>query len=295
MTAPALHSWEVARYGSFAGRVAATEAEATVADAYAVAFRNTAGRAPFAPAARVGKISPAEVAAYRAANFTGANTTVVGLDIDHSDLVSAVAALGDLPASGAPATAVAYYGGESRTTLFTANTTVAFLVGSSAPIAKLPALVLGNIIGGQGSAIAWSTDATASRVGSAVGKTTAAPFSVRGFTGDNVVGFHATVSSADVANSAAAAVAAAKEVLAGNFSEADVTRAKNQLRAAVLESGREGRLAALAESTTPEALSAAIKSVSVADVKALASTLAKSAPSYAVRGNTDAAPFLGDL
>lgn len=119
-------------------------------------------------------------------------------------------ALGDLPASSDGTTAaVRYFGGESRTTHYGKQTTVAFAVGASDASAQLPALVLRNIIGGAGSAVAWSTDATASRVGAAVSKTTADSFTVRGFTGgcDNLVGFYATVSSSDVGNAATVAVA----------------------------------------------------------------------------------------
>lgn len=68
-----------------------THIVAAVADVYSVAFHNTAGRPFTTPASRVGKITPNDVAGYRAENFTGDNTVVVGLDIAHEELVASVA------------------------------------------------------------------------------------------------------------------------------------------------------------------------------------------------------------
>lgn len=124
--------------------------------------------------------------------------------------------LANLPASseGTSASPV-YYGGESRTSLYAKDTTVAYAVGSSAALPALPAMILRNIIGGNGTALSWSTDASASRVGAAVGKATQEPFTVRGIADDNLVGFYATVAGAESGDATKAAVAVSGVQLCG--------------------------------------------------------------------------------
>eukprot|EP00911_Craspedida_sp_UC1_P000416 UC1_evm5s313 len=310
VVSPALNSWEVERVAPIIGRSTVSEAESAINDVYTAAFRSTAGQGSEVPAARVGAVSADDVASWRDAYFTGANTVAVGVDVAHDEFVAAVSAsLSALPAgAGASCSALAYTGGEVRTTVYGPQTSFAFAVEGAAAGSSgaLPAAVAKMLMGGEGSALTWGTDSTASQVGAALGRAVSQQFSIRGFgdsyTDGGIVGFSATVASEEAAEAVLATVAAAKEILAGNFGDEDVARAKNQLRASVLGAGKSGRIATLAASAaghnafaTPEAVSAAISNVSTADVKAACAAMSASSPSYSVRGNTDVAPYLSDL
>lgn len=295
---PAFHSWEVSDSKAIITRVAGgqSDAEGVVDDVYRAAFRNSFGETPSAQAPKIANVSPEDLHSFVRARYAGSNATVVGIDIDHDELVAAAQHFGTLPSGSGTASAPAKYtGGEARSTVYSAS------AKDSAAVSVLRSI----IAGGNGSALKWSTDATASRVGAAMGRASSAPFSVRGFSDSysdtGVAGFQATVASSDAGVSIRAAVEAAREVMGGSFSEADVDRAKHQVQAEILGGSRDARVAAVAAgvlnggAATPEAAAAAVSAVTFDDVKAAAGARAGGKFSYAVRGNTDAAPFLDEM
>lgn len=309
---PAYYPWEVSRQTD---RVSLDVAEAQgnpivafTESVHRAAFRGTFGQAVVAPASSVGNVCASKVKAFAEANFKGGRTVVVGLNVNHKDLVSAVSGLSTL-AAGTPAVKpLKYFGGESYTQTAGANALVYIGhegVKASSPDA-LTALVLKNLLGGAGSALKWTSDASVSRVGAEVSKNTSSPFSVSGAAGlladGGLLGTFITVANADAAKAVPAAAAAIKAVLAGSFSEEELARAKNQLRLQVLAEDGASRVQDMASQllltgkyATPEAVAEKIAAISASDVKTLAAKVGASKATYAVFGNLDAVPYLDTL
>jgi ubiquinol-cytochrome c reductase core subunit 2 len=219
-----------------------------------------------------------------------------------------VSGLGHL-AAGTPAQKpLKYFGGESYT--HTAGKNAIVYIGHEGVKASSPdalaALVLKNLIGGSGSGLKWAGDNTASRVGAEVAKHTASPFAVNGtagiFSDGGLLGTFVTVANSDAAKAIPAAAKAINDVLAGNFSDEELARAKNQLRLAVLADDSASRLQdmsaqllATGKYVTPEAAAEKVAAISAADIKALAKKVAGSKVTYSVFGNLDAVPYLDSL
>lgn len=240
--------------------------------------------------------------------FKGGRTVVVGLNVNHKELVDSVSGLNHLPKVANAQRPLKYFGGESYSHVAGSNALV-YLgyegVKASSQDA-LVALVLKNLLGGSGSGLKWANDSTASNVGAEVAKSVTSAFSVTGSAGllsdGGLLGTFISVSNNDAAKAVPAAAAAIKAVLEGNFSEADLSRAKNQLRLAVLADDSVSRLQDMSAQllltgkyATPETAADKIAAITASEVKKLASKVRDSKATYAVFGNLDKVPYLDTL
>ena len=153
-------------------------------------------------------------------------------DVDHAALVEAVDQLSQLGSTSVDQTSSQYFGGEvcpykhmsryanspsfppqavTATDDTVANVVFAFK-GQPATGDQATQLILRNLLGGDGSALKWSSDATASTVGKAVGKAVTGPFQASAFAAtysdSGLVGVHLAMTNSDVKP----AVTAAAEV-----------------------------------------------------------------------------------
>jgi len=122
------------------------------------------------------------------------------------------------------------------------------------------------------------------------------------YTDAGLIGVSVTAGAGDIAGAVDAAVGATKSVLAGDFTDADVARAKNQIAVAALNSNSTERTAFLASQAgvtkqplTPEAYADAILAVTTASVKAAAVAAGASKPTVVAAGNLGYAPYADTL
>jgi predicted Zn-dependent peptidase len=313
IAAPKVEAWEVPRQNFRVGHDIAVAQQndgfALLDDAYRGAFRTQSlGRSAICAADRVGSISASDVQDFRANFFTGDRTVVAGYGVDYDSLVTAVQQLGALGDQGANDVASQYFGGE---VIISTNSNVGHVflgfegVSASSEDA-MSALVLSQLLGGQGSALKWATDATASKVGAAVGAAVNGQFGVSAsstnYTDTGLIGVHLAIAGEDVAKGTSAAAAAVKDILGGNITEEDVNAAKAKLRLQVLADDRASVVQDIASQLVytgayddAAAQLASLNSVSVDQVKKVAAKLAGSKAVLAARGAVDDVPTLAAL
>jgi len=98
------------------------------------------------------------------------------------------------------------------------------------------------------------------------------------------------------------AVGALKTALGGDFSDSDVTRAKNQLMVSVMDLSASERadfyasqVLATKQPLSPEAFADAVDSVTTAQVKAVAAKIGSSKPVVSSSGNVAYVPYASEL
>jgi len=302
------HPWEVAASKArVATATAAQTTEEMVADSlHKGAFRNTLGQPTVCPAYKIGSISAADLNAFFAANFTGGNITVTGTGVSHEDLVAVITDnFEEVATDDASAEAATYYGGfESRVETGASDATYAigFEGVAAGSEAAAPAAVLAQILGASGS-VKWGSDNAANNVAAAVSAANGTVSSFNySYTDAGLIGVSVTAGAGDIAGAVDAAVGATKSVLAGDFTDADVARAKNQIAVAALNSNSTERTAFLASQAgvtkqplTPEAYADAILAVTTASVKAAAVAAGASKPTVVAAGNLGYAPYADTL
>lgn len=229
--------------------------------------------------------------------FTGGNTTVVGVGVDHDDLVAIVEKTTEnvptAPASISPAT---YFGGfESRTGMNTSATSVAIGfegVSQSGDVAA--AAVLERLI----------ASAPAVKYGSTSGASGLKDISVKtinlNYSDSGIFGLHVSSEGEATTSDVSTAVAELKSILGGKIDDDAVAKAKKAAAASVLDLGPAGRAAFYAGQSstspvTPEEFAASIEAVSTASVKAVAAKIGASKPVLASAGNIAYAPYASDL
>jgi ubiquinol-cytochrome c reductase core subunit 2 len=250
-----------------------------------------------------------DVRAFREQQFVGSQTVVAASNVDHDELVGAVSELlGSLPATGAGTQQSKYFGGEvlNSEELDTTHVVVGFQGVSASDQGHLAMLVLRNLLGGNGTALKWSTDASASRIGAEVAKAVSGPFCASAFASSysdtGLVGVQIATSNADTAAALAAAAQGIKAVMGGDFSAEDLAAAKAKLRLQLLVEGDAARTADMAAQilttngyATPEVLAGKVEAVTAEQVKAVAKQMTSARPVLAARGNIDAVAYLDTL
>lgn len=284
--------------------------ETAVIDAlHTGAFRFTLGRSPNTPGHKVPVISPGDLQAFTAENFTGGNISVIGSGVDHDTLVdlvetsfAGVEAGDDIPS--APAT---YYGGfESRVDAAADASYFGIAYEGAATGASNAAAVsvLSEILGAD-AALKWGTGSIANKLAAAVAgasaDATVSSFS-NSYSDAGIVGVVITAPAEEAGAAVSAANAALKGVLGGDISPDDVSKAKNKIALSILDTtsadvltGYANQLLTTKQLATPEELAASIQAVSVADVLEAAKTVGASTPTYAAYGNIGYTPYADEL
>ncbi|EDQ86836.1 uncharacterized protein MONBRDRAFT_33628 [Monosiga brevicollis MX1] len=311
---PSLEEWVVAgQRARVSGDVAAMAANGYVAlidDVHRAAFRGTPlGRPIVCPASSINKVSAESVIDFRNQLFAGSNVVVSAVNVDHQAVVDAVSdLLGGLAAVSVDQTQSQYFGGDSVIPTDDAQTNV--VIGFKAPAAgasdALAALVARNLLGGNGSALKWSSDATASRIGAEAAKAASGPFQASAFASlysdIGLVGVHVTANTVDVKPVVSGAVEGIKAVVGGKFTDEEFAAAKAQLKQSILIDSAAGRAQDIAAQLlnaaaveTPEAVASQVDNVSKDQVAAVLKSFTAQRPVFAARGNVDNLPYLDTL
>ncbi|XP_051857200.1 cytochrome b-c1 complex subunit 2, mitochondrial [Antechinus flavipes] len=312
-TAPEFRRWEVADLQS---QLKIDKAVAfqnpqigVIENLHAAAYRNALSNSLYCPDYKIGKITPEELHYYIQNNFTSARMALVGLGVNHSILKQVAEQFlnmrGGLGMSGSKAR---YRGGEIREQNGDSLVHAAIVAeGATLESVEKNAFSILQHVLGAGPRVKRGSNVS-SQLHQAVAKETNQPFDVSAFNANysdsGLFGIY-TVSQADVAADVIkAAYNQVKAIAQGNLPEADITAAKNKLKAEYLMSieSSEGYLDEIGSQAlisgsyvTPSTVLQTIDSVATTDVVTAAKKFVSGKKSMAASGNLANTPFLDDL
>uniref|UniRef100_A0A3Q1FGR6 Ubiquinol-cytochrome c reductase core protein 2a n=1 Tax=Acanthochromis polyacanthus TaxID=80966 RepID=A0A3Q1FGR6_9TELE len=273
------------------------------------AYKNALSNSLYCPDFMVGRISPEQLQSFVEDTYTTGRMALVGLGVKHSVLRQVGETLLSVRSgAGAPVAKSVYRGGELR--VQSNDDLVHALVASEGGVAGSAEAnaftVLQRILGAgphvkRGSSIS-------SKLSQGIAKATAQPFDATAFNASysdsGLFGVY-TIAQADSAGEVIkAAIAQVSGVAEGGVSAADVTRAKNQVKAEYLMSmeSSEGLLEeigaqALATGTyqVPDAVLQAVDAVTQDDVVKAAKKFVSGKKTMAASGHLVNTPFVDEV
>jgi len=270
------------------------------------AYRTSLGYSLYMPESSVGLHSPAMLRDFAESHFGGANTMVIGVGVDHQELVEKVKKNGK-GGQAAVREKAKYYGGEVRLNNVQPSSDIVHAAivseGVSLQGNEIYAAAVLKYLLGTGPNIKYGTFR--------VGKTSwqpgnsAASAINASYTDTGLFGFQVAAPSKDVGTVLEKTIAAYNEVKNGGITEEDVTRGKNQLRIATATDLEQGSLLledlavqlSLGDNiVSPAEVDAAISKVTLADVQKIAKKVINNGkPTMASIGNLTHTPNLDQL
>ncbi|XP_044159479.1 cytochrome b-c1 complex subunit 2, mitochondrial [Bufo gargarizans] len=312
-TAPEFRRWEVS---GLDGRIKLDKALAhqnpqvgVLENLHAASYRNTLANSLYCPNYRVGKVSPDELHQFVQNHFTSARMALVGLGVNHSVLKQVGEHFLNIRSgAGSGSVKAQYRGGEIREQTGNDLVHAAVVVeGASVGSPEANAFSVLQHVLGAGPYIKRGSNTT-SKLYQAVSKATNQPFDVSAFNANysdsGLFGVYAISHAATTTDVINAAVNQVKTVAQGSITEADLTRAKNQLKTHYLlsvdnSSGLLNEIGsqALASGSysSPAAILQKIDAVTSADVVNVAKKFVSGKKSLAASGNLENTPFVSDL
>ncbi|KAM3863646.1 ubiquinol-cytochrome c reductase core protein 2a [Diretmus argenteus] len=313
ITAQEFRPWEVADLTS---RVKIDKALAqqcpqlgVIEKLHEAAYKNALSNSLYCPDYMVGHVSPEQLQSYVENHFTTGRMALVGLGVKHSILRQLGEGLLSVRSgAGAAGAKAVYRGGELRMqnnddlvhTLITS-------VGGATGTAEANAFSVLQRILGAGPHVKRGSNIT-SKLSRGIAKATTQPFDATAFSAtysdSGLFGVY-TIAQADSAGQVIkAAIAQVTDVAEGNVSEADITRAKNQVKTEYLMSMESSEclleeIGAQALATgayrAPETVLQSIDTVTHADVVTAAKTFVDGKKSMAARGHLVSTPFVDEV
>ncbi|XP_077980030.1 cytochrome b-c1 complex subunit 2, mitochondrial-like [Glandiceps talaboti] len=275
---------------------------------HAAAFRNSLGQSLYCPDYNIGKITSAMLTEFVQKKYTAGNMALVGLGVDHANLVEYGQKL-ELAMGSSEKVAAKYAGGEHNrcengeplTHVIVATEGVS--LGSKDLVASG---VLQSYLNGSPN-IKRGTSLSTSKLNQAVAKATQLPFAANciniNYTDSGLFGVYA-VTQADQVDSVVKAMLATAGAAAKGVDSQDLLRAKNQFKASLLMSNENldnsfEDLALQAINTgsyvSPAEVAQQIDAVTAEDVANLAKRLFSKKSSMAAVGNLINTPYLEQL
>uniref|UniRef100_W5MNG0 Cytochrome b-c1 complex subunit 2, mitochondrial n=1 Tax=Lepisosteus oculatus TaxID=7918 RepID=W5MNG0_LEPOC len=312
-TAPEFRPWELA---DLTPRIEVDKALAhqnpqigVLENLHAAAYKTALCNSLYCPDYMVGKITSEQLHSFVQNNFTSARMALVGLGVDHAQLKQVGEQFLNIRGGGGAAGAkAAYRGGEVREQTGDSLVHAAVVcegAGLGSPEASAFS-VLQHVLG-AGPYVKRGANAT-SKLSQGIAKATTQPFDASAFnasyTDSGLFGIYTISQASQAADVIKAAVAQVKAVSQGQLTAADVTRAKNQLKARCLMAAEssEGMLEEMGAQALAgggyvpaEAVAQKIDSVSASDVVNAAKKFVSGKKSMAASGNLGNTPFVDEL
>ncbi|CAK6964751.1 cytochrome b-c1 complex subunit 2%2C mitochondrial [Scomber scombrus] len=311
--APEFRPWEVS---DLTARVKVDKAVAQqcpqigiIEKLHEAAYKNGLCNSLYCPDHMVGRVSPQQLQSYVEDNFTTGRMALVGLGVKHSVLRQMGEGLLSVrTGAGAPVAKALYRGGEMR--LQNSDDLAHALIaceGGVAGSAEANAFSVLQRILGAGPHVKRGASIT-SKLSQGIAKATTQLFDASSFNASysdsGLFGIYTIAQASSAGEVVKAAVAQMRDVAEGNVSEADITRAKNQVKAEYLMSiessdGLMEEIGAQALATAvyqvPETVLQAVDSVTKDHVVMAAKKFVDSKKTMAASGNLVNVPFLDEL
>ncbi|XP_072299459.1 ubiquinol-cytochrome c reductase core protein 2a [Eucyclogobius newberryi] len=272
------------------------------------AYKNALSHSLYCPDFMVGHVSPDQMHAFVQNNFTTGRMALVGVGVNHSVLRQLGEGLSSCTGLGAPVAQAVYRGGEAR--IHNRDDLVHLLVASEGAASGSAAAnafsVLQHVLG-AGPHVKRGSNIT-SKLSQGIAKATSEPFDATALTASysdsGLFGVY-TISQAGAAGEVIkAAIAQISDVAEGNVADADVERAKNQVKVEYLMSledtaGLLQELGAQALMTgtyqAPEAVLQSLDTVTPEDVIKAAKSFLDGKKTMAASGLLVNTPFVDEL
>jgi len=273
------------------------------------AFRNTLGNSLYAPEFMIGKYSTEQLLHYMKTYFSTNRLALVGVGVDHDELCAQAKNINPFASAEVATDKAKYSGGEIRVETGGNLTYAAMAVEGPSLTGNelLHAAVLQNIMG-MGPTIKYTSGSATSKLTGSVLKATNQPFAINcinaNYTDNGLFGFFAVAQPREIEKVLRAAFGTFASVAKSGVDEADVARAKQQLKAQISmhREGGDSLLYDLGEQAlgSQEILTTAdlvkfVESINTADVTNVAKRLIGGRPSMAAVGNLSRTPYADDL
>ncbi|XP_055008622.1 cytochrome b-c1 complex subunit 2, mitochondrial-like [Boleophthalmus pectinirostris] len=273
------------------------------------AYKNALSHSLYCPDFMVGRVSSKEMHAFVQANFTTGRMALVGLGVNHSVLRQlGEGLLSSRSGPGAPVARAVYRGGEAR--IHSRDDLVHVLVASeSAALGAAQAnafSVLQHVLG-AGPHVKRGSNIT-SKLTQGIAKATSQPFDASAMTASysdsGLFGVYTISQAAAAGEVIRAAISQVRDVAEGNVADADISRAKNQVKVEYLMSLEdcEGLLQeigaqALMTGTyqAPDAVLKAVEAVTPEDVIKAAKSFVDGKKTMVASGLLVNTPFVDEL
>uniref|UniRef100_A0A673WB17 Ubiquinol-cytochrome c reductase core protein 2b n=1 Tax=Salmo trutta TaxID=8032 RepID=A0A673WB17_SALTR len=311
-TAPEFRPWEVSdltpRVKMDKALAAQTPQMGVIEGLHGAAYKNALSNSLYCPDYMVGQVDADHMHNFIQNNFTSARMALVGLGVDHNVLKQVGEQFLNIRSGmGTAGTKAQYRGGEVRVQNGS-RLVHSVVVSEGAAVGTDEAVVFSVLqhVLGAGPHIKRGSNST-SKLFQGVAKATAEPFDASAFNSNysdsGLFGVYTISQSAAAGDVIKAAISQVKAVT-GGVSEADLTRAKTQLKAEYLMSleSSEGLLDAMGSQAlsggvyhSPEAIAQKIDSVSATDVASAANKFVSGKKSMASSGNLIKTPFVDEI
>lgn len=273
------------------------------------AFRTTLGNSVCAPQHMIGKYNPDMLHEFVSNFYTVDRMAVVGLGVDHDHLVQLFSNCKPSPSSGISTPKAKYSGGEIRVNNGSELVTAALATEGPCLPSKdlLPSSVL-QMAMGTGPFIKYSGNTAVSRLGKAAASVTSNPFGISCISGaysdGGIFGFSAISNKDDIGKILKAAFQEFAHITKSGITSEEISRAKNQLKAAVLMQAENSEmvLSDMGEQlliagglADVDAFIDQIDNVTVEDVNLVAKKIINGKPSMAAIGDLSQTPYLDEL
>ncbi|KAG2455290.1 cytochrome b-c1 complex subunit 2, mitochondrial-like isoform X1 [Polypterus senegalus] len=276
---------------------------------HAAAYKSALCNSLYCPDYMVGKITSDQLHRFIENNFTSARMALVGLGVDHSVLKQVGEQFLNIRGgSGSPGAKAVYRGGDIR--VQNGDSLVhAAIVSEGASSGSPEAIAFGVLqhLLGAGPYILRGSNST-NKLYQGAAKATAQPFCASAFnvsySDSGLFGIYTISQAASAGDVIKATMAQAKAVAQGGITVADLTRAKNQLKANYLMSLENSdctfeeigcQVLSSAAYAPPDMVVQKIDAVSADDVVKAAKTFVSGKKSMAASGNLVSVPFVDEL
>ncbi|RMC17715.1 hypothetical protein DUI87_05379 [Hirundo rustica rustica] len=276
---------------------------------HAAAYKNALANPLYCPDYRIGKITSEQLHHFVQNNFTSSRMALVGIGIKHSTLKQvAEQFLNIRSGAGAPGAKAVYRGGEIRKQTGDRLVHAAIVAeGAAVGSREADAFSVLQYVLGAGPLVKRGSSVTNKLIQS-VAKVTSQPFDVSAFnvnySDSGLFGIYTISQAPNAGEVIKAALNQVKAVAQGGVTDADITVAKNQLKANYLmsvetskgllnEIGSESLVSGT--HTSPSAAAQKIDSVATADVVNAAKKFISGKKSMAATGDLGNTPFLDEL
>ncbi|XP_047215250.1 cytochrome b-c1 complex subunit 2, mitochondrial-like [Girardinichthys multiradiatus] len=273
------------------------------------AYKNTLSNSVYCPDFMVGRVSSEQLHSFVKDSFTTGRMALVGVGVNHSVLSQVGEGLLSVRSgTGAPVAKAVYRGGELR--VQNRDELVHALVVSEGAVtgtAEANAFTVLQRILGAGPHVKLGSSFT-SKLSQGVAKSTAQPFDATAFNASysdsGLFGVYTIAQATSAGEVIRAAIAQVKGVAEGNVTEADITRAKNQVKAEYLMSieSSEGlmeeigaQVLSTAAYQAPESVLQAIDTITKNDVVMAARKFVDGKKTMAASGHLINTPFVDEL
>jgi ubiquinol-cytochrome c reductase core subunit 2 len=275
------------------------------------AYRDTLGQSLFMQPDCVGSFSPSTLEAFVGAHHVTGGAVVAGLGVDHEQLVMMARKMPFHQGDAAQTKKAKYHGGETRVQMkgplvHAALVTEGVAVGSTADVLAISLLQLSL---GVGPFVKYGSTVATSKIGKAAQAAASGPLAASclniNYSDSGLFGFKVVAGAKDARKVLSAIVSTMAQATKGSISDADLQKAKRQLKAiahmesesseCVFESVGTQALLTGKVDLSASALDAAIDKVTAEDVNKIAKKVINGKPTFAVVGNLSHTPYLDEL